>query len=120
MTKAKNIDEYIAMFPVPVQELLEELRTTIKTAAPEAQEVISYGMPAFKTKSVLVYFAAYKNHIGFYPTSSGIAAFIEELAGYKVSKGTVQLPLDQPLPLALITKIVQFRVTENTKKQLIL
>ena len=111
-----NVDFYIAGFPPATKELLELLRETIKKAAPEAEEVISYQMPAYKSHGMLVYFAGYKNHIGFYPTGSGIANFINELSGYKTSKGTVQFPLDQPLPLELITEIVKFKVAENLEK----
>ena len=114
--KAKDIDEYIAGFPPEVQVILEELRATIKKAAPEAQETISYQMPAFKLHGILVYFAAYKNHIGFYPTGSGIEHFKKEVSAYKGSKGTVQFPLNQPIPLDLISKIVKFGVKENLEK----
>jgi uncharacterized protein YdhG (YjbR/CyaY superfamily) len=109
----KNIDEYIATFPKDVQKILEELRTTIRKAAPEAEEVISYQMPAFKYHGMLVYFAAYKKHIGFYPTPSGIEAFRKELAVYEAAKGSVQFPIGNPLPLNLISKIVKYRVKEN-------
>lgn len=109
----KNIDEYIAMFPSDIQEILNELRATIKKAAPEAEEVISYQMPAFKYYGMLVYFAAFKNHIGFYPMASGIETFKKELSVYKGAKGSVQFPLDEPMPLGLITKIVKFRIREN-------
>jgi uncharacterized protein YdhG (YjbR/CyaY superfamily) len=108
-----NIDEYIANFPVHIQEKLEELRTTIKKAAPQAEEKISYQMPAFNLKGILVYFAAHTNHIGFYPTSTGVETFKDELTGYKCTKGTIQLPFDKPLPLDLITRIVIYRSTEN-------
>ena len=111
--KSNGIDHYIINFPKKTQELLETMRSTIRKAAPKAEEVISYKMPAFKYHGILVYFAAYKNHIGFYPTSSGIAAFKKEVSVYKGSKGTVQFPLDKPLPLGLIAKIVKFRVNEN-------
>jgi uncharacterized protein YdhG (YjbR/CyaY superfamily) len=111
-----NIDRYIAGFPTETRELLERLRICIQKAAPDAEEVISYGMPAFRLKGILVYFAAYSKHIGFYPTSSGIATFKKELSIYKGSKGTVQFPLDKPLPLKLITKIVKFRVKEIRAK----
>ena len=116
MYKPNNIDEYIAGFPAEVQELLEQVRQAIKNVAPQAEEVISYGMPAFKLKGILVWFAAYKNHIGFYPHSSGIAAFKPELSMYKSSKGAIQFPLDKPLPLKLIAEIVKFRVIENMEK----
>ena len=112
----KNIDEYIATFPAGTRALLEVLRATIKSAAPDAVEVISYQMPAYKLFGMLVYFAAYQHHIGFYPGASGVVAFAEDLKGYKTSKGTVQFPLDKALPINLITKMVQFRVTENTQK----
>ena len=112
----KNIDEYIAAFPATTQALLEVLRATIKSAAPDAVEAISYQMPAFKLFGMLVYFAAYQHHIGFYPGASGVVAFAEDLKDYKTSKGTVQFPLNKALPIDLITKIVQFRATENTQK----
>jgi len=111
-----DVDAYISEYPESVQSLLTLMRDTIKTVAPEAEEVISYGMPAYKLQGVLVYFAGCKNHIGFYPTASGIEAFKQELSGYKSSKGSVQFPLDEPLPLGLITKIVQFRVAKNLEK----
>ncbi|ADQ78901.1 Domain of unknown function DUF1801 [Paludibacter propionicigenes WB4] len=114
--QAKNIDEYIANFPTDIQKMLDLIRQTIINNAPEASEIISYGMPAFKFHGMLVYFAAYKNHIGFYPGASGIEAFKEDIKAFKNAKGTVQFPIDKPLPLDLISKIVQFRVTENTEK----
>jgi uncharacterized protein YdhG (YjbR/CyaY superfamily) len=116
-TQYKTIDEYIKTFPADIQIILEKMRQTIRKAAPEAVEVISYHMPAFKLNGILVYFAAYKNHIGFYPTSSGIEAFKEELAAYKWSKGAVQFPLDKPIPFALVKRIVIFRVKGNSKKK---
>jgi uncharacterized protein YdhG (YjbR/CyaY superfamily) len=112
----QTIDEYIAAYPPAIQVLLEEVRATIKAAAPDASEIISYGMPAFAQNGNLVYFAALKNHIGLYPTSSGIAAFQEEVSQYESSKGAVKFPIGQPLPLDLITRIVQFRVNENLQK----
>lgn len=112
----KNIDEYIASFPFEIQEKLEKVRATIRKAAPKAEEAISYMIPTFRLNGNLVHFAAYKNHIGFYPGAGGIAAFKEELAGYETSKGTVQFPLDKRLPLTLITKIVKFRVAQNLEK----
>jgi uncharacterized protein YdhG (YjbR/CyaY superfamily) len=115
-TKYQTIDEYIRTFPADVQNILEKMRQTIHEAAPEAVETISYQMPAFKLNSILVYFAAHKSHIGFYPTSSGIEAFKAELSPYKFSKGVVQFPLDKPVPLDLVKKIVAFRVKENLKK----
>ena len=113
----KDINGYIAGFPEETQVILEKLRRTIRKAAPEAQEVISYQMPAFKYQGILVYFAAYKNHIGFYPTSTGIAAFKKELSAYQTSKGTVRFPIDKPLPLDLTSKIVKFRVKENLQRK---
>ena len=116
MVKAANIDEYIQGFPEETQKILQQLRAAIKKAAPKSEEVISYAMPAFKQNGVLVYFAAYKNHIGFYPTSSGIEAFKDELSKYKSSKGAVQFPIDKPLPLTLISKIVKFRAVRDFEK----
>ncbi len=111
-------DEDIARFPKDVQRLLQTFRRTIHEAAPEAEEGISYQMPTFKLYGKnLVHFAAAKNHIGFYPTPSGVAAFPKELAGYKTAKGSIQFPLDQPLPLPLIRKIVKFRVQSMKKKR---
>ena len=111
--QVQTINEYIAGFPKQVQEILEKLRATIRKAAPEAEEIISYQMPAFKYHGMLVYFAGHKNHIGFYPTPSGIEAFKKELSVYEGAKGSVQFPIDKPLPLGLVTKIVKFRVKEN-------
>ena len=116
MVKPANINEYIQSFPEEIQKLLEQLRTTIRKAAPKAEEVISYAMPAFKQNGVLVYFAAYKNHIGFYPTPAGIEAFKDELSKYKNSKGAVQFQIDKPLPISLITKIVKFRAVQDGEK----
>ena len=115
-TGFRSIDEYIAAFPEDVQALLQAVRATIHAAAPDAVERISYNMPAFAQEGNLVYFAGLKNHIGLYPTSSGIAAFQQEIAAYESSKGAVKFPKDQPLPLDLITRIVQFRVTENLNR----
>ncbi len=109
----RTIDEYIATFPTGIQEKLQAVRATIRAAAPDAQERISYAMPAFALHGNLVYFAALKDHIGFYPTSSGIAAFQQELSAYKGTKGAVRFPLSEPLPLDLISRIVKFRVAEN-------
>jgi uncharacterized protein YdhG (YjbR/CyaY superfamily) len=111
-----TIDDYIAGFPKDVQVILEELRATIRKAAPEAEETINYQIPTFTLNGNLVHFAAYKNHIGFYPTPSGIAAFKKELSAYEGAKGSVQFPIDKPLPLRLITKIVKFRVKENLER----
>lgn len=115
--KANDTDQYIAGFPKETRELLEQVRAAIKKAAPDAEELISYQMPAYKYHGMLVYFAGYKKHIGFYPTASGIAAFKKELSVYKGARGSVQFPLDKPLPIQLITKIVAFRVKENLKKE---
>jgi len=115
-TTPKDIDSYIAGFPQDVQVILQELRAAIKQAAPQAEEAISYQIPTFRLKSNLVHFAAYKNHIGFYPTSSGIEHFKDELAVYKIARGTVRFPLDRPLPFDLISKIVRFRVKENLER----
>ena len=112
----KNIDEYISIQTPEVQVLLEQMRITIKKAAPKAEEIISYNMPAFKYHGMLVYFAAFKNHIGFYATPTGHSEFKKELSVYKQGKGSVQFPLNKPLPLDLITDIVSFRVKENLKK----
>ena len=112
----KSIDDYIATFPKDVQSILEEFRKAIREAAPEAQETISYQMPAFKLNGILVWFAAHKNHIGFYPRVSAIEAFKDKLSNYEVSKGTVQFPLNGPIPFELIKEIVRFRVKENLAK----
>ena len=114
--KPSNIDEYIRTFPNDVQEILEKVRMTIQKAAPDAKEKISYAMPAFEQNGMVVYFAAFKNHIGLYALPSGHEAFATELSKYKSGKGSVQFPLDQPMPFDLITKIVQFRVKENLEK----
>jgi uncharacterized protein YdhG (YjbR/CyaY superfamily) len=111
-----NIDEYIAGFPKDVQLILQKIRETIKRAAPDAVEAISYQMPTFKLHGNLVHFAGYTHHIGFYPVPSGIEKFKAELSVYKQGKGSVQFPLDQPIPYDLITRIVKYRVEENMKK----
>lgn len=116
MEKAKNIDLYIAGFPKEVQLILKQVRATIMAAAPKASETIAYAMPAYKLNGPLVYFAAFKNHIGFYATPTGHEAFAKELAAYKQGKGSVQFPLSQPVPLDLIARIVRFRVAENLGK----
>jgi uncharacterized protein YdhG (YjbR/CyaY superfamily) len=112
----KDIDDYIARFPRDVREILENIRVTIKTAVPGAEEKISYQMPAFALKGNLVYFAVWKKHIGFYPTSSGTEKFKKELSVYKGAKGSVQFPLDEPIPYALIGRIVKFRAQENAAR----
>jgi len=111
-----TIDDYINSFPKDIQELLKQIRLTIKNAAPEAIETINYKMPTFQFNGNLVHFAAYKQHIGFYPAPSGIEAFKKDLSEYKWAKGSVQFPLDKPIPLDLIAEIVKFRVIENSKK----
>lgn len=116
MKTAADIDSFIADFPEEVQKILQKLRAVIQKAAPDAQEVINYGIPTFKLKGNLVHFSAYKNHIGFYPGASPIAAFADDLAAYETSKGTVKFPMGTPIPFELITQIVKFRVEENLKK----
>lgn len=111
-----EIDAYISGFPAGVQEILQKVRETIRAAAPQAEETIAYQMPAFRLNGPLVYFGGFKDHIGFYPTPSGIEAFKEELASYKGAKGSVQFPLDKPIPYELIGRIVAFRVQENLAK----
>ena len=113
---AKTIDEYIAAFPKEVQEILEKVRATIHKAAPNAEETINYGIPTFTLNGNLVHFAAFKKHIGFYPTPSGIEKFKVELSGYEGAKGSVQFPLDKPIPYDLISRIVTFRVKDNLEK----
>lgn len=114
--KPTSIDEYIAGFPADVQVVLKRFRRAIREAAPDAEEVISYQIPTYKQNGMLVHFAAWKNHIGFYPGSSGVRAFKKELSKYENAKGSVQFPLDQPMPLNLIKTMVAFRVRENMKK----
>lgn len=114
--KPLNIDEYIGAFPNDVQEILEKVRMTIQKAAPDATEKISYSMPAFEQNGIVVYFAAFKNHIGLYALPTGHEAFKEELSQYKSGKGSVQFPFTKPMPYDLITKIVKFRVRENLEK----
>ncbi len=113
----KTIDEYIATFPKNVQSILEELRQAIRESAPKAEEAISYQMPTFKLNGNLVYFAAHKNHIGFYPTSSAVEAFKKELPDYEVSKGTVKFSMNKPIPFNLVKKMVKYRVKENLGKK---
>ena len=113
----KTIDEYINMFPENVRNILNQLRQTIKETAPGAEETINYQIPTFTLRGNLVHFAAFKNHIGFYPTPSGMEAFKKELSPYKGAKGSVQFPIDQPLPLSLIRRIVKYRVKENLERK---
>jgi uncharacterized protein YdhG (YjbR/CyaY superfamily) len=115
-TTPTTIDEYIAGFPPDVQAILQKIRATIRKAAPQAEEAIKYQMPTFTLHGNLVHFAAFKNHIGFYPVPTGIEAFKKELSAYPSGKGSVQFPLDQPIPYGLISKIVKFRVKENLAK----
>src|SRR5690606_42063368 len=112
-----DINEYISEFPDEIKAVMEQIRETIQQAAPGAKEAIKYGMPTFILNGNLVHFAAYKNHIGFYPAPSGIDAFIEELADYRTGQGTIQFPIDQPIPFNLVKKVVEFRVKENLGKQ---
>ncbi|HCN83872.1 MAG TPA: hypothetical protein DIT07_09675 [Sphingobacteriaceae bacterium] len=114
-----DVDQYIIGFPEETQKLLQQLRSTIRKAAPDAEERISYSMPGYKYHGVLVYFAGYKNHIGFYPMPSSIAMFKDELSVYKSAKGSVQFPLDKLLPIELINKIVKFRAQKNLEKEAI-
>lgn len=116
-SKPASIDEYIVGCPPGVQEVLNKIRATIKKAAPGAEETINYQIPTFTLHGNLVHFAAFKNHIGFYPAPSGMTAFAKELSAYKGAKGSVQFPLDQPIPYDLIARIVRFRVEENLQKQ---
>ena len=113
-----NPEGYIDSYPESTQDLLRKLRATIKKAAPQATEVLSYGMPAYKLNGMLVWFGPHTRHIGFYPRALGIAAFKKELSGYKSSKGAVQFPMDEPLPLSLVTEIIKFRVKENLEKSI--
>lgn len=116
-TKFKSVDEYLSLFPEATKLVLQQMRDAIKKAAPQAEEVISYNMPAYKLNGILVYFAGYANHIGFYPTASGTEAFKQEFSKYKNSKGAVQFPIDKPLPIALIVKVVKFRIDQTQQKQ---
>jgi uncharacterized protein YdhG (YjbR/CyaY superfamily) len=111
-----TIDEYIAGYPKDVQEILEKIRATVREAAPDAKETINYQIPTFTLKGNLVHFAAFNKHIGFYPTPSGIEKFKNELSGYESAKGSVQFPLDKPIPYDLISEIVKFRVKENLER----
>ena len=116
----ENFDAYISCYPNDIQQRLQEIRTIVKTHAPLAQEVISYGMPAFKLNGILIWFAVHTKHIGFYPKASAIEVFASELVDYKTSKGAIQFPMNKAFPTELITKIIQFRIKENlqtTKKR---
>ena len=111
-----NVDEYIASFPKEVKSKMQQLRKTIKAAAPKAEEVISYNMPGYKYLGMLVYFAAFKNHIGFYPGAGGVVEFEKKLSTFKSAKGSVQFPHDRPIPFDVISRIVKFRVKQNEEK----
>ncbi|MFZ5942215.1 MAG: iron chaperone [Bacteroidota bacterium] len=113
MNTAATVEEYIAGFPEEIRVILETIRTVIRKNAPTAVEGISYGMPAYRQHAVLVYFAAQKKHLGFYPTGSGVAGFADRLGAYKTSKGAIQFPYDKPIPLELIAEMVRFRVNED-------
>ena len=113
----KTMDEYIDTFPEDVRRILNELRQTIKEVVPDAEETINYQIPTFTLNGNLVHFAAFENHIGFYPTPSGMEAFKKELSGYKSAKGSVQFPINEPLPLPLIRRIVEYRVKENLERK---
>jgi len=117
MRNFQTVDEYLSALPKKVRDILAGLRKTIRQAAPQAEEVISYNMPAFKWKGMLVWYAAHKDHIGFYPRASAILAFKDELAGYKTSKGAIQFPIEKVIPTNLIKKIVAFRLKENEQSQ---
>ena len=115
--KRRAVTAFINRYPSNVRKILEKIRAAIRRAAPDAEETISYKIPAYRMDTDLVYFAGFKGHIGFFPTSSGIRAFKKELSGYETSKGTVRFPLDEPVPYRLISKIVRFRVKENSAKK---
>ena len=117
VSKPGTIDEYIAGYPPEVQVILEQFRNAIRKAAPRAQEKIGYGIPTFTLEGNLVHFAAFKNHIGFYPAPSAIKAFNKELSNYDGAKGSIKFPIEEQLPLSLISKIVKFRVKENLEKK---
>ena len=116
-TKFRSVDEYVSIFPASTKTILEQMRSIIKKAAPQAEEVISYNMPAYKLNGILVYFAGYDKHVGFYPTPSALEAFKKEISAYKSSKGAVQFPLNEPLPVSLITEMVKFRVMQIQEKK---
>lgn len=116
--KPNNIDDYIANFPQETQEVLQQMRATIHKVAPGVEEKISYGMPTFNlNKHYLVYFAGYKNHVGLYPAPIGVDEFKEDMKPYKTGKGSIQFPLDRPMPWNLISRIIEYRIDENLKKE---
>ena len=115
--KFSTVDEYIALYPAPIRKNLSLLRKTIRKAAPEALETISYQMPAYKLNGMLVFFAVMKNHYGFYPTASPMKVFREKLSAYETSKGAIRFPLDKPIPVKLVSEIVQWKVRENLSKE---
>ena len=117
-TKFKTVEEYFSTLSPDVRDILEDLRKTIKQAAPKAEEVISYNMPAIKQGKVIVYYAAHKEHIGFYPTSSPMMVFKDQLAEYKTSKGAIQFPIDKPIPKKLVKDIVRYRLTQVQEKEI--
>ena len=116
-TKFKTVNEYFSALPPKTRNILKELRKSIKEAAPQAEELISYNMPAFKLHGMLVYYAAHDRHIGFYPTSSPMKVFKDQLKDYKTSKGAIQFPIEEPIPTTLVKNIVKFRVSENLEKE---
>lgn len=116
MRKYQTVDEYISALPDRARDAATRLRKAIRQAAPQAEEAISYNMPAFKWNGLLVWYAAFNNHVGFYPRASAVAAFKSELARFKTSKGAIQFPMDEPIPISLVKKIVKFRIEENTRK----
>jgi uncharacterized protein YdhG (YjbR/CyaY superfamily) len=115
-TKFKTVDQYISAFPAETRNKLEEIRRIIKKAAPEAVELISYNIPAFKWHGMLAYYAAWQGHIGFYPTASPIEAFKKELVAFESAKGTVKFPMEKKIPIGLVTRMVKFKVKENQEK----
>lgn len=114
--KFKTVDQYLSAFPSSTKALLKKMRETVKEVAPQAEELISYNMPAFRWNGMLVWYAANKQHIGFYPTPSAIQTFAQELSQYKTSKGAIQFPIDKPIPTSVVKKIVKFRVKQNLEK----
>ena len=117
MKKYNTVDEYINSFDKDKKALLNQIRSIVKESFDNLEETISYGMPAYKLNGILFYFAAFKDHIGFFPTSAGVTKFKKELVNYKTSKGTIQFPIDKPLPISLIKRIIKFRIKEDSKKE---